>query len=97
MFAIMRASRALRNRPAGTVITGLLPAPDKRGLADRFTGNYLGKAAHKEKPMRARTLWNGLLAGFVVCGALLSSASAQNTSGKGDAIAIFAGGCFWCV
>lgn len=44
--------------------------------------------------MILRTLWTGLLAGFLVSGALMA---AQPASAEGDAVAVFAGGCFWCV
>ena len=41
-----------------------------------------------------RLLGNGLLAGMLLLGAALPASAA---AAKGDAIATFAGGCFWCV
>lgn len=43
--------------------------------------------------MTLRSQLSGLLAGIFVFGTALSAQAAA----KGDAIAIFAGGCFWCV
>ncbi|MBT3536774.1 MAG: peptide-methionine (S)-S-oxide reductase MsrA [Rhodospirillaceae bacterium] len=44
--------------------------------------------------MNLRSLWNGLFTGILLSGAVVATHPA---AAKGEAIATFAGGCFWCV